>query len=71
MKSRRRWAENAARMGYIYIRNAYIFDERPERRRLFGRSKRDDNIKMNLKEVRRKAMDWIHLAQIVTKSWLL
>jgi hypothetical protein len=26
MKSRKRWAENAARMGIV--RNAYIFDER-------------------------------------------
>jgi hypothetical protein len=55
MKSRRRWAEHAASLGYV--KNAYIFDGRPKRRRPFGRSKREDNIEVNLKQIRRRL--WI------------
>jgi hypothetical protein len=36
-----------------------------EGKRLLGRPKHtlEDNIKMNLREIRRDVMDWIHLAQ--------
>jgi hypothetical protein len=64
IKSRRiRWAGHVARMGEK--RGAYrILVGRPEGRRPLGRPRRrwEDNIKMDLEEVR-WGMDWIELAQ--------
>jgi hypothetical protein len=39
--------------------------EKPERKRLFGRPSHrwEDNVRMNLIETGREAVDWIHLAQ--------
>ncbi|KAJ4450895.1 hypothetical protein ANN_02328 [Periplaneta americana] len=64
-KSRRlRWAGHAARMGES--RNAYrVLVGRPEGKRPLGRPRRrwEDNIKMDLREVRYDDRDWINLAQ--------
>ncbi|KAJ4446079.1 hypothetical protein ANN_12771 [Periplaneta americana] len=65
IKSRRlRWAGHVARMGES--RNAYrLLVGRPEGIRPFGRPRRrwEDNIKMDLREVRYDGRDWINLAQ--------
>jgi hypothetical protein len=65
MKSRRlRWAGHVARMGER--RGAYrALVGNPEGRRPIRRPKRrwEDNIKMDLREVRRGCIDWIDLAQ--------
>ncbi|KAJ4431175.1 hypothetical protein ANN_19772 [Periplaneta americana] len=65
IKSRRlRWAGHVARMGES--RNAYrVLVERPEGKRSLGRPRRrwEDNIKMDLREVRYVDRDWINLAQ--------
>jgi hypothetical protein len=58
------WAGHVARMGEM--RSAYnILVGRPEGRRPLGRPRRrlEDNIKMDLKEIRFGDVDWIHLAQ--------
>jgi hypothetical protein len=47
-------------------RNAYrILERKPEGKRPLGRSRGrwEDNIKMDLREIGRGGMDWIHLAQ--------
>ena len=56
-----RWAGHVARFG----ERRGIFVGKPERKRPFGRPRRrwEDNIKMNLQEVRCGGMDWIELAQ--------
>ncbi|KAJ4437434.1 hypothetical protein ANN_17578 [Periplaneta americana] len=59
-----RWAGHVARMGES--RNAYrVFAGRPEGKRPLGRPRRrwEDNIKMDLREVRYDDRDWINLAQ--------
>jgi hypothetical protein len=65
IKSRRiRWAGHVARMGEK--RDAYrILVGRPEGRRPLGRPTRrwEDNIKIDLQEVRWVGMDWIELTQ--------
>jgi hypothetical protein len=65
IKSRRmRWAWNVARVGEI--RNVYrIFVGKPEGKRPLGRPRRgwEDNITMDLREIRWGGMDWIDLAQ--------
>jgi hypothetical protein len=65
IKSRRmRWAEHVAKMGSK--RNAYrILVGKPEGKRPLGRPrrKREENIKMDLREIGRCGMDWIYLAQ--------
>jgi hypothetical protein len=65
IKSRRmRWAGHVARMGEG--RGAYrIMVGRPEGRRPLGRPRCrwEDNIKMDLQEVRWGGMDWIDMAQ--------
>jgi hypothetical protein len=33
------------------------------------RSRREDSIRMDLKEIGRKALDWIHLAQDMDQWW--
>ena len=53
-----------ARMGLR--RGVYrVFVMKPEGKRTLGRAKRrwEDNIKMNLQEVRCESMEWIELAQ--------
>jgi hypothetical protein len=48
------------------VRGVYnILVGRPEGRRLLGRPRRrwGDNIKMDLREIRFRDVDWIHLAQ--------
>jgi len=65
MKSRRmRWAVHVARMGErsgLYR----VLVGKPEGKRSLGRPRRrwEDNIKMDLQEVRCGHMDWIELAQ--------
>ncbi|KAJ4428645.1 hypothetical protein ANN_25638 [Periplaneta americana] len=65
IKSRRlRWAEHVARMGES--RNACrVLVGRPEGKRPLGRPRcrREDNIKMDLREVGYDGRDWIDLAQ--------
>jgi hypothetical protein len=65
IKARRiKWAGHVARM--VEVRGAYnIFVGRPEGRRPLGRPRRkwEDNIKMDLKEIRFGDVDWINLAQ--------
>jgi hypothetical protein len=64
IKSRRRWAGHVVRMGEE--RGMYrVLVEKPERKRPMGRPRRrwEDNIRMDLQEVRCGGMDWIGLAQ--------
>jgi hypothetical protein len=59
-----RWERNVARMGEK--RHAYrILVGEPEEKRPLGRSRRrrEDNIKMDLREIRWGGMDWIDQAQ--------
>jgi len=59
-----RWVGYVTRMGET--KHAYIFFVgKPEGKRPLGRprSRWDDNIKMDLKEVEWWSMDWIDLAQ--------
>jgi hypothetical protein len=65
IKARRmRWAGHVARMGEVS--GAYnILVGRPEGRRQLGRPRRrwEDNIKMDLREIGFRDVDWIHWAQ--------
>jgi hypothetical protein len=65
IKARRmRWAGHVARMGEV--RGAYnSLVGRPEERRPLGRPRRrwEDNIKIDLQEIRFGDVDWIHLAE--------
>jgi hypothetical protein len=65
IKSRRlRWAGHVARMGER--RGVYrALVEKPEERRPLGRSRHrwEDNIKMDLREVGWRGVDWIDVAQ--------
>jgi hypothetical protein len=59
-----RWAGHVAHKGEV--RGAYnILVGRPEGRRQLGRPRRrrDDNIKMDLREIGFGDVDWIHLSQ--------
>jgi hypothetical protein len=59
-----RWAGHVARMGEV--RGAYnIFVGMPEGRRPLGRPRHrwEDNIKMDLREIGFRDVDWIHWAQ--------
>jgi hypothetical protein len=61
---RMRWARHVARMGYK--RNSYrILLGKPQGNRPPGRPRRtwEDNIRMDLREIRWGGMDWIDLAQ--------
>jgi hypothetical protein len=64
IKARRmQWVEHVARMGEV--RGAYnILVGRPEGRRPLGRPtrRREDNIKMDLREIGFGDVDWINLA---------
>jgi hypothetical protein len=66
IKSRRmRWTGHVARMGEE-VRGAYnILAARPEGRRPLGRPRIrwEDNIKMDLREIRFGDVDWIHCTQ--------
>jgi hypothetical protein len=59
-----RWAGHVTRLGEM--RNAYSILDRTQGKRPPGRSKRrwEDNIRMYLREVVWKVMDWIHVAQV-------
>jgi hypothetical protein len=65
MKAKRiRWEGHIARISEI--RNQQnILHEEPEETRPLGALRRrwEDNIKVNLKEIGREGVDWIHLAQ--------
>jgi hypothetical protein len=64
MSRRIRVAGNVACM--IQMRNAYdILVRRPEGKRPLGRSKRrrEDNIRMDLRDIGWNIVNWIHLAQ--------
>jgi hypothetical protein len=73
IKSRNiRSAGHVARMGEE--RNAYnILVGKPEGKRPLGRPRCrwDDNIRMDVKEIQRKAVDWIHLAPDRGQWWAL
>jgi hypothetical protein len=59
-----RWVGHVARMGEM--RNSYkILVRKPEVNRLLGRPerRREDNIKMDVRERGLEVVDWIHLAQ--------
>jgi hypothetical protein len=61
---RMRWAGHVARMGEV--RGSYnILVGRPKGRRPLGRPRRrwEDNIKMDLREIGFRDVDWIHWAQ--------
>jgi hypothetical protein len=62
MKSRRiRWAAH-----HVALRDGVQgFGGKQEGKRPLGRPRRrwDDNVKMDLREIGRAGMDWIHLAQ--------
>jgi len=58
-----KWAWNVARMGGV--RNAYnILIGKPEGKRPFGRTRHrwEDNIRMYIRELGRKNVDWMRLA---------
>jgi hypothetical protein len=60
---RMRWARHVARMGK---RNTYrVLVGKPGGKTPVGRPRRrlEDNIKIDLREVQRGTMDWIHLTQ--------
>jgi hypothetical protein len=65
IKSRRmRWAEHVTRMENM--RNAHkILVGKPEVRKPLGRPGRrwEDNIRIDLREIVLKVVDWLHLAQ--------
>jgi hypothetical protein len=63
---RMRWAGNVAHMGEV--RGAYNI---LVGRRLLGRPKSrwEDNIKMDLREIGFGDVDWIHLAQVRDRWW--
>jgi hypothetical protein len=68
MKSRRlRWAGHVARMG----ERRGVLVGKPEDRRPLGRPRRrrEDNIKMDLREVGWRDIDWINLAQDRNRWW--
>jgi hypothetical protein len=69
IKSRRmKWAEHVARMGEV--RNACnILVGKTEGKRPLRRPRRkwENNIRMNLKEMRWKAVDFIHMVQYTNK----
>jgi hypothetical protein len=71
IKSRRmRWAGHVARRGEG--RDVYRFlVERPEGKRSLGRPRRrwEDNIKMDLRELRIDEANWIQLAQDRVRWW--
>jgi hypothetical protein len=61
---RMRWAGHVAGVGKM--RKIYnILVVKPEGKRLLGRPRRrcEDNIRMDLREIRRKVVDWIYVAQ--------
>jgi hypothetical protein len=56
------------------MRNAYIIlVGKPEERRPLGRPRHrwEDNIRMDLQEIGREGVDWIHLAQNRDHWWAL
>jgi hypothetical protein len=46
---------------------------RPERKRLLGRPRRrwENDIRMDLREIRWKVVDWVHLAQDRHQRWVV
>jgi hypothetical protein len=59
-----KWVRHVARIGEI--RNEYnILVRKPESNRQLGRPRRrwEDNIRIDIREIRWKIMDWIYLAQ--------
>ena len=73
IKSRRmRWAGHVVSMGKRRV--VYrVLVAKPERKRPLGRPRHrwEDNIKMNLQEVRCGGMDWIELAEDRDRWWAL
>jgi len=64
IKLRTRWAGHIAYMGVR--RGVYrVLVGKPERKRPFGRARHrwEDNIKMDLQEMRCEGMNWIELAE--------
>jgi hypothetical protein len=62
--SRMKWAGHVACMGGM--RNVYnILIGKPEGRKPFGkpRRRREDNIRLDLREIWREGVDWMHLTQ--------
>jgi hypothetical protein len=64
------WAGHVAHMGEM--RNAYrILVGNPKGKGPLGRHRRrwDDNIRMDLREIRCEGVDWIHLDQCRDQCW--
>jgi hypothetical protein len=70
LKSRRIWARHVARMGRQEMHTKFLL-EKPEGKRPFRRSRqrRDDDIRMDLREVGWEGVDWMHLAQNRDQWW--
>jgi hypothetical protein len=51
----------------------YLYLLIPEEKRSIGRTRRkwEDNIRMDLREIGRKSVDWIHLVHDRSSGWLL
>jgi hypothetical protein len=63
-RRRLRWAGHVARVGEM--RNVYkMLLRNPERKRPLGRSRRrcEDNIRIDLREIRWEDVNWMHLDQ--------
>jgi hypothetical protein len=71
IKSRMSWAGHVARMRGSGVYRVLV--GKPEGKRPLGRPKRrwEDNIKMDLQEVRCGGMDWIERAQDRNRWWAL
>jgi hypothetical protein len=65
-----RWTGHLARVGNM--RNAYkVLVGKHKGKKLLGipRRKREDNIRINIREIMSKGVDWIHLAQDRDQWW--
>jgi hypothetical protein len=73
MKSKRiKWLEKVARVGEM--RNGYnILVGKPDEKKLLGipRHRWEDNIGMDVRKMRWRIVDWIHLAQNRSSGGLL